>query len=177
MYAWEGPFARRIGEIRIQERGILRYAAYIQSTLASLVPVAPVVAGALTFSLTVSTGNDLTAANAFTTLTLFNLMRFSLSTVPRGVRVSCRCLFFSSLFAGKITLPVQNCCVARRLFFFFPGAVGSACGRQSLDGVPHVGKSPAALPSTEAAGPVRRIAGLHLLLDHACAPNAGRWWV
>lgn len=87
MYAWEVPFSKHIGEIRKEEKGILRTAAYIQSTLASLVPVAPVVAGAMAFSLTTSTGHDLTAADAFTTLTLFNLMRFSLSAVPRAVRV------------------------------------------------------------------------------------------
>jgi len=87
MYAWEEPFADRIGDVRNKERSILATAAYIQSLLQTLVPVAPVFAGVLTFSLTAATGNDLTAEDAFTALALFNLMRFSLATVPRGVRV------------------------------------------------------------------------------------------
>ena len=90
MYAWEEPFADHIGHVRDEERKVLTKAAYIQSTLAAIVPVAPVFAGVLTFSLTAATGNSLTAGDVFTTLALFNLMRFSLATVPRGVRVSAR---------------------------------------------------------------------------------------
>eukprot|EP00045_Choanoeca_perplexa_P015068 m.182226 g.182226 ORF g.182226 m.182226 type:complete len:1453 (+) comp16881_c0_seq1:165-4523(+) len=88
MYAWEEPFAERIGDVRNKERSILTTAAYIQSLLQTLVPVAPVFAGVLTFSLTAATGNDLTAEDAFTALSLFNLMRFALATVPRGVRAT-----------------------------------------------------------------------------------------
>ena len=87
MYAWEEPFADRIGDVRNKERSILATAAYIQSLLQTLVPVAPVFAGVLTFSLTAATGNDLTAEDAFTALALFNLIRFSLTKVPRAVRV------------------------------------------------------------------------------------------
>lgn len=87
MYAWERPFSQRIATIRSQERRVLSIAAYIQSMLAALVPVAPVLAGVLTFSLTAAAGGDLSPSSAFTTLSLFNLMRFTLSTVPRAVRV------------------------------------------------------------------------------------------
>lgn len=87
MYAWEGPFSKRIAQIRAEERKTLTVAAYIQSMLASLVPVAPVIAGVLTFTVTVSTGGDLRASDAFTTLAMFNLMRFTLATVPRAVRM------------------------------------------------------------------------------------------
>jgi ABC-type glutathione transport system ATPase component len=87
MYAWEGPFSKRIAQIRAEERKTLTVAAYIQSLLASLVPVAPVIAGVLTFTVTVSTGRDLRASDAFTTLAMFNLMRFTLATVPRAVRM------------------------------------------------------------------------------------------
>ncbi|EDQ90078.1 uncharacterized protein MONBRDRAFT_82, partial [Monosiga brevicollis MX1] len=86
MYAWEKPFTERIAAIREQERGVLTIAAYIQSGLASIVPVAPVCAGVLTFSLTAATGGDVSASDAFATLALFNLMRFSFATVPRAVR-------------------------------------------------------------------------------------------
>eukprot|EP00051_Salpingoeca_urceolata_P018547 m.260888 g.260888 ORF g.260888 m.260888 type:complete len:1419 (-) comp19220_c0_seq3:108-4364(-) len=88
MYAWEGPFGQRIRQIRKKERKVLQHAAYLQSTLVSLVPVAPVAASVLTFSLRAANGDNLTASDVFATAAMFNLMRFTLSTVPRAVRAA-----------------------------------------------------------------------------------------
>ena len=47
-------------------------------------------AAVVTYVLIVETGGNLTAADAFTVVAMYNLARFSLNTVPRAVRVSAQ---------------------------------------------------------------------------------------
>lgn len=90
MYSWEKAFAAAIQTIRKNERGILAKAAYAQSLLVASVPVAPILAGVITFIAAAETAdagsNPLTAPTVFAVMAMFNLMRFTLATVPRGVR-------------------------------------------------------------------------------------------
>jgi hypothetical protein len=58
-----------------------------QSFLISLIPVAPVLAAVATITLTVQTGGNIKAGDVFAVVAMYNLARFSLSTVPRAVRV------------------------------------------------------------------------------------------
>lgn len=58
------------------------------SVLNSLVPVAPVIAGTLTFATTAATGGTLSVADVYATLALFEMMRYALVTAPFVVRVS-----------------------------------------------------------------------------------------
>lgn len=57
------------------------------SVLNSLVIVAPVVAGTLTFATTAGTGGNLKASDVYATLALFEMMRYAMVTAPFVVRV------------------------------------------------------------------------------------------
>jgi len=89
-YSWERAFAAAIQTIRKRERDILAKAAYAQSLLVASVPVAPILAGVITFVATAQTAapgsSPLRAPTVFSVMAMFNLMRFTLATVPRGVR-------------------------------------------------------------------------------------------
>ena len=86
MYAWEKPFAKKIADIRLEERGILEKSAIVQSISTSTATMVPAIASTLTFIAIVSTGDDLTAAEAFSFVALLNSMRMVLSLLPYGVR-------------------------------------------------------------------------------------------
>ncbi|XP_076436012.1 ATP-binding cassette sub-family C member 5-like [Babylonia areolata] len=86
MYAWERPFANKISVIRLQERGVLEKSAMVQSISTGTAIMVPTVASALTFIAIVSSGQNLTAAEAFSFVALLNAMRFALGVLPYGVK-------------------------------------------------------------------------------------------
>ncbi|XP_046559479.1 LOW QUALITY PROTEIN: ATP-binding cassette sub-family C member 5-like [Haliotis rubra] len=86
MYAWEKPFAKTISDIRSKERGVLEKAAYVQSLSTSVASMVPVFSSVITFITYVATGNELTAAKAFTFVSLLNSMRFSLGVMPYAIK-------------------------------------------------------------------------------------------
>ncbi|XP_051873220.1 ATP-binding cassette sub-family C member 5-like isoform X2 [Pristis pectinata] len=86
MYAWVKAFSQSILKIREEERQILEYAGYFQSISVGIAPVVVVIASVLTFSVHMLLGYDLTAAEAFTVVTVFNAMTFSLKVTPFSVR-------------------------------------------------------------------------------------------
>lgn len=53
----------------------------------ALLPVVPAVAAVVTFLIHAYTGDELTAAQVFTVVALFNSLRFSLAVLPMGVKV------------------------------------------------------------------------------------------
>ncbi|XP_033760188.1 LOW QUALITY PROTEIN: multidrug resistance-associated protein 5-like [Pecten maximus] len=86
MYAWEVPFTNKISGIRSNERNILEKAALVQGFSTSSAPLVPVMASVFVILAHVLTGNDLTAAQAFTLVAVLNSMRFSLGVIPYAVR-------------------------------------------------------------------------------------------
>ncbi|XP_078116374.1 ATP-binding cassette sub-family C member 5 isoform X2 [Sander vitreus] len=86
MYCWEEAFAQNIHKVRSEERGILERAGVIQSLTVGVAPVVLVIACVCTFTLHMALGNDLTAAQAFTVVAVFNSMTFSLKVTPLAVR-------------------------------------------------------------------------------------------
>ena len=86
MYAWEKPFAKKIADIRLEERGILEKSAIVQSISTSTATMVPSMATTLTFIAIVSAGGGLTAAQAFSFVTLLNSMRFVLGVLPYGIK-------------------------------------------------------------------------------------------
>uniref|UniRef100_A0A3B3QHS8 Si:ch211-221f10.2 n=1 Tax=Paramormyrops kingsleyae TaxID=1676925 RepID=A0A3B3QHS8_9TELE len=83
MYCWESTFARRV---RTEERRILEWAGYVQSLTVGVAPVVVVIASVCTFTLHMALGYDLTAAQAFTIVAVFNSMTFALKVMPLAVR-------------------------------------------------------------------------------------------
>ncbi|XP_036431516.1 multidrug resistance-associated protein 5 [Colossoma macropomum] len=86
MYCWESAFASNIHNVRSEERGILEKAGFVQSLTVGVAPVVVVIASVCTFTLHMALGNDLTAAQAFTVVAVFNSMTFALKVTPLAVR-------------------------------------------------------------------------------------------
>ncbi|KAF3838661.1 hypothetical protein F7725_010429 [Dissostichus mawsoni] len=73
-------------EVRSEERGILEKAGVVHSLTVGVAPIVVVIASACTFTLHMALGYDLTAAQAFTVVAVFNSMTFSLKVTPMAVR-------------------------------------------------------------------------------------------
>jgi ATP-binding cassette subfamily C (CFTR/MRP) protein 1 len=86
-YAWEGAFIEKIKEIRDKEVYLLRFMGYLfNSTFALLLLGAPQTQTILIFYTYIAQGNQLDAARAFTTLTLFGLMTSPFIFLPFGIQ-------------------------------------------------------------------------------------------
>ena len=84
-YAWEAAFAERVTTIRIKELLYLKYLAYIIAFgFTVLLMAVPIFLPVLVFYTYVKIGNQLTAARAFTTISLFNLMQWPFVFLPLG---------------------------------------------------------------------------------------------
>ncbi|XP_041846205.1 multidrug resistance-associated protein 5 isoform X2 [Melanotaenia boesemani] len=86
MYCWEDAFAQNIHTVRSEERGILERAGVVQSLTVGVAPIVVVIASVCTFTLHMALGYDLTAAEAFTVVAVFNSMTFALKVTPLAVR-------------------------------------------------------------------------------------------
>ncbi|KTG37988.1 hypothetical protein cypCar_00012072 [Cyprinus carpio] len=72
--------------IRDEERQILERTGYFQSITVGVAPIVVVIASVATFSTHMLLGYDLTAAQAFTVVTVFNAMTFALKVTPFSVK-------------------------------------------------------------------------------------------
>ncbi|KTF77673.1 hypothetical protein cypCar_00046872, partial [Cyprinus carpio] len=86
MYCWETAFASNIQRVRSEERRVLEWAGCVQSLTVGVAPVVVVIASVCTFTLHMALGYDLTAAQAFTVVAVFNSMTFALKVTPLAVR-------------------------------------------------------------------------------------------
>ncbi|KAB7494177.1 Multidrug resistance-associated protein 5 [Armadillidium nasatum] len=86
MYAWESCFTQNVTDIRQQERKYLEKSAYVQCLSIAMTPVVPVIAAIITFLAHIGTGNNLTAAQAFSIVALLvGPIRSSLNMVNYSV--------------------------------------------------------------------------------------------
>ncbi|KAF1393446.1 hypothetical protein PFLUV_G00015780 [Perca fluviatilis] len=72
--------------IRGEEQRILELTGYFQSITVGVAPIVVVIASVATFSAHMLLGYDLTAAQAFTVVTVFNAMTFALKVTPFSVK-------------------------------------------------------------------------------------------
>ncbi|KAF6117122.1 ATP binding cassette subfamily C member 5 [Phyllostomus discolor] len=86
MYAWVKAFSQSVQKTREEERRILEKAGYFQSITVGVAPIVMVIASVVTFSVHMVLGFDLTAAQAFTVVTVFNSMTFALKVTPFSVK-------------------------------------------------------------------------------------------
>uniref|UniRef100_I3KKZ5 ATP-binding cassette, sub-family C (CFTR/MRP), member 5 n=1 Tax=Oreochromis niloticus TaxID=8128 RepID=I3KKZ5_ORENI len=86
MYAWVKAFSQDVHRIRDEERRILELTGYFQSITVGVAPIVVVIASVATFSAHMLLGYDLTAAQAFTVVTVFNAMTFALKVTPFSVK-------------------------------------------------------------------------------------------
>jgi ATP-binding cassette, subfamily C (CFTR/MRP), member 1 len=86
-YAWEKPFGREVSRVREKEMEALTRLAYTVAVGFSILLLStPIVQPIIVFVTYVNIQDEpLTAATAFTTVALFNLMRFPFAFMPMGL--------------------------------------------------------------------------------------------
>jgi len=86
-YAWEKAFRKEVGVLRESELRKLTQLAYVSGVGFSVILLSvPIIQPILVFLVYIKTSDEsLTAAKAFTTVALFNLMRFPFAFLPMGV--------------------------------------------------------------------------------------------
>ncbi|XP_046379798.2 ATP-binding cassette sub-family C member 5-like [Haliotis rufescens] len=86
MNAWENAFFGRISNKRLEEQRALEHAYFLQSVMTSLVPMIPVVASVFMFLSYIMAGNNLTATQAFTLISVLYSISLSLALMAHGLR-------------------------------------------------------------------------------------------
>uniref|UniRef100_A0A8C4S777 ATP binding cassette subfamily C member 12 n=1 Tax=Erpetoichthys calabaricus TaxID=27687 RepID=A0A8C4S777_ERPCA len=86
MYAWESSFEQNITEVRKMEKSILENAGYLQSVNTSVSTIVPTLATVLTFIVHTSLKLPLSSSSAFTVISVFNAMRFTIGVLPFAVK-------------------------------------------------------------------------------------------
>ncbi|XP_062967660.1 ATP-binding cassette sub-family C member 12 isoform X1 [Cynocephalus volans] len=86
MYAWEKSFTDTIRDIRRREWKLLEKAGFVQSGNSALAPIVSTIAVVLTFTCHILLGHKLTAPVAFSVITMFNVMKFSIAVLPFSVK-------------------------------------------------------------------------------------------
>ncbi|PCH42273.1 hypothetical protein WOLCODRAFT_137808 [Wolfiporia cocos MD-104 SS10] len=81
-FSWEVPYLKRIGELRAKEMAYIRSLLLIRSANNAIAISLPTLASVLSFIVYSLAGHSLNAANIFSSLTLFNLLRMPLMFLP-----------------------------------------------------------------------------------------------
>ncbi|KAI0635675.1 P-loop containing nucleoside triphosphate hydrolase protein [Trametes polyzona] len=81
-FAWENPYLKRIEELRGREMSYIRSLLIIRSANNAVAISLPALASVLAFVVYSVTGHSLNAADIFSSLTLFNLLRMPLMFLP-----------------------------------------------------------------------------------------------
>eukprot|EP00878_Enallax_costatus_P008308 GHUV01008686.1.p1 GENE.GHUV01008686.1~~GHUV01008686.1.p1 ORF type:complete len:1320 (+),score=395.23 GHUV01008686.1:299-4258(+) len=84
-YAWEGSFKAAVMDVRSKEAAILKRMVWVQSLFAMLLFSGPVMMAVAVFAVYAISGHTFGAANAYTSLALFNLLRLPLAFLPMMV--------------------------------------------------------------------------------------------
>jgi len=82
LYAWENSFKRKVDDIRGEELKLLYKYKLVNCVSRVMWTIVPVLVSLGTFTTYVLLGNELTAAKAFTSMALFNILRFPLAFFP-----------------------------------------------------------------------------------------------
>ncbi|MED6264245.1 hypothetical protein CHARACLAT_012821 [Characodon lateralis] len=86
MYAWEESFEKKIAGLRKEETKQIQLVSYIQNINTSITSITPTLATVVTFLLHTLLRLPLNMSDAFTTIAIFNSMRFSLALLPMCVK-------------------------------------------------------------------------------------------
>ncbi|XP_061693084.1 canalicular multispecific organic anion transporter 1 isoform X2 [Syngnathoides biaculeatus] len=84
LYAWEPSFQAQVQGVRGQELNVMKKFAYLTSVSTFIFSCAPALVSLATFAVFVGVSSDnvLTAEKAFTSISLFNILRFPLAMLP-----------------------------------------------------------------------------------------------
>ncbi|TNN58751.1 Multidrug resistance-associated protein 9 [Liparis tanakae] len=87
MYAWEDSFEKKIADIRKNERKELQKVNCVQNANSSITILIPTIGTVLTFIVHTLCSSKLNALEAFTTVAIFNALRFCLVLMPMSAKV------------------------------------------------------------------------------------------
>jgi ATP-binding cassette, subfamily C (CFTR/MRP), member 1 len=109
-YAWEKPFGKEVSRVRAHEMDALTKLAYTVAVGFSIILMStPIVQPILVFVTYVNIQDaPLTAATAFTTVALFNLMRFPFAFMPMGLLQYIQSKISLKRLERYLTLPELN---------------------------------------------------------------------
>ncbi|KAG1827732.1 ABC transporter [Suillus variegatus] len=100
-FSWEVPFLKRISDYRRNEMAYIRTLLIIKSAMNAVAISLPSLASVIAFVTYSLTGHSLTAANIFTSLTLFNLARLPLMFLRVSFIVICTCDRLLAVFEAE----------------------------------------------------------------------------
>uniref|UniRef100_A0A669D7J0 ATP binding cassette subfamily C member 12 n=1 Tax=Oreochromis niloticus TaxID=8128 RepID=A0A669D7J0_ORENI len=106
MYAWEDSFEKTIAGLRKNEKKQLQKVSYVQNANTNITSIIPTVSTVLTFLVHTLVGLPLSTSDAFTTIAIFNCMRFSLAILPMSVKATAEAVV--ALKRLKKILLIQN---------------------------------------------------------------------
>uniref|UniRef100_A0AAQ5XR03 ATP-binding cassette sub-family C member 5 n=1 Tax=Amphiprion ocellaris TaxID=80972 RepID=A0AAQ5XR03_AMPOC len=106
MYAWEDSFEKKVADLRKIEKKHIRIVSYIQNINTSITSIIPTLATVLTFLVHTLVGLPLNTSDAFTTIAIFNSMRFCLALMPMCVKALAEAAV--SIARLKKLLLIQN---------------------------------------------------------------------
>ena len=86
MYAWEGPFLDRILSLKGEELSQLSTSGLLMSFSLTLSPSTSVIAPFILFLTMTMAGAELDVTQAFTVLSIFNALQYSISTLPTTIK-------------------------------------------------------------------------------------------
>ena len=86
MYAWEKPFLRKIITLKGEEMKELRKSGLLTSVTLTLSPSTSAIAPFFIFLTMTLAGVELDTTQAFTVISIFNALQFTISTLPIAVR-------------------------------------------------------------------------------------------
>ncbi len=102
MYAWELSFFARLNATRERELGFLRNYLLIDAVSTVIWTIVPLLVSISTFAVFVALGNELSPAEAFTSLALFNILRFPVSFFPTMISTAMEVRLLIFLFLAIV---------------------------------------------------------------------------
>ncbi|KAF7657597.1 hypothetical protein LDENG_00024890 [Lucifuga dentata] len=108
MFAWVKAFSQDVRRIREEEQNILELTGYFQSITVGVAPIVVVIASVATFSAHMLLGYSLTAAQAFTVVTVFNAMTFAVKVTPFSVKSLSEASVAMERFKSLFLLPEMD---------------------------------------------------------------------
>ncbi|XP_056881465.1 ATP-binding cassette sub-family C member 12 isoform X2 [Takifugu flavidus] len=154
MYAWEDSFDEKITDLRKNEKKQLWVVNLIQNINVNLTGIVPTIATVLTFLVHTLLGLSLNTTDAFTTIAIFNAMRFCLALLPQTVKTMAEAAV--SIRRLKKILMIQNpeSCLQHRKDNKLAIVVENATLSWTKPG-----SLPDSLPSSNTSGNVHEAAG------------------
>uniref|UniRef100_A0A6Q2X7I1 ATP-binding cassette, sub-family C (CFTR/MRP), member 2 n=1 Tax=Esox lucius TaxID=8010 RepID=A0A6Q2X7I1_ESOLU len=132
LYAWEPSFQNQVMGIREQELGVMRKFAYLSSVSTFVFSCAPALVSLATFAVFVSVDSEnvLDAGKAFTSISLFNILRFPLAFLPMLIASMVQVLLKNTHTHTQIQTYIVSLDIKPGRLVAVVGVVGS--GKSSL---------------------------------------------